>query len=409
MNEYEADLIIVGAGLAGLSCAIRVAELAPWATIALLDDSPTGGNTARSIGSISVAGSLWQVRAGYTDSPDDHFRDLLDMVRFANTVSPDLTRYLDLLRRMCVDGPAVIDWLVERGIRFHGPSWEAPHGKPRMLNVLPDGRALIDVLGAIVDSTSGLFRGGGSRVTSIVRHDGSFIAATTNESWCSSRIVVASGDQAGTFARIVPPVAESDSGSLLRAIRDEFGASLHPPALRAQLRTEMAGAPRISPTGALLARGRLRWTNRGGSFAGSDALAQETLLEHNAKHHGEELFLDVTGDIAMREQVATFPGIGWATISDLEDVGLAIRSGTGWAIGPLRIVQTTADGGLDVDDHMRVLDAHRKPIEGLYAAGGAALGGMRLSGHGHHLLWAATSGYTAAANIVAPPSSGVQQ
>jgi predicted oxidoreductase len=39
-----------------------------------------------------------------------------------------------------------------------------------------------------------------------------------------------------------------------------------------------------------------------------------------------------------------------------------------------------------------VLGAQDQPIPGLYAAGSAGQGGLLLKGHGHHLIWAFTSG-----------------
>jgi predicted oxidoreductase len=52
----------------------------------------------------------------------------------------------------------------------------------------------------------------------------------------------------------------------------------------------------------------------------------------------------------------------------------------------MRVVMPLADGALDVDREMRVLDVGGTPIEGLYACGTSALGGISLAGHGHHLL-----------------------
>jgi fumarate reductase flavoprotein subunit len=69
----------------------------------------------------------------------------------------------------------------------------------------------------------------------------------------------------------------------------------------------------------------------------------------------------------------------------------------------MRVVITLADGALDVDREMRVLDVGGTPIEGLYACGTSALGGISLGGHGHHLLWAVATG-TVAARAIAKPA-----
>jgi len=117
---------------------------------------------------------------------------------------------------------------------------------------------------------------------------------------------------------------------------------------------------------------------------------------------GGELYLDTTAPDELGDgYVCTFPRIGYARLADLEGVGLARRlpGAGGWRIGPMRVVITLADGALDVDPEMRVLDAEGAPIEGLYACGTSALGGITLGGHGHHLLWAVETATAAARSI----------
>ena len=60
-----------------------------------------------------------------------------------------------------------------------------------------------------------------------------------------------------------------------------------------------------------------------------------------------------------------------------------------------------ADGGLNVDTQLRVLDRNRCPVPGLFAAGSTGQGGLLLEGHGHHLGWAFTSGRIAGRNAAA--------
>ncbi len=62
------------------------------------------------------------------------------------------------------------------------------------------------------------------------------------------------------------------------------------------------------------------------------------------------------------------------------------------AMGPVWTRVNFIDGGLAVDDGLRVLGEEGKPIPGLYAAGLTGLGGVLLAGHGHHLGWVFTSG-----------------
>jgi succinate dehydrogenase/fumarate reductase flavoprotein subunit len=77
------------------------------------------------------------------------------------------------------------------------------------------------------------------------------------------------------------------------------------------------------------------------------------------------------------------------------------------AMGPVQSYINFTDGGVAIDDQLRVLGAGDQVIEGLYAAGNAGMGGVLLEGHGHHLGWAFTSGRlagrAAALRCVSPP------
>lgn len=81
-----------------------------------------------------------------------------------------------------------------------------------------------------------------------------------------------------------------------------------------------------------------------------------------------------------------------------------------YALGPVKILLTLADGGLDVTDRLQVKGHDGKPIPGLFAAGSVGQGGLLLEGHGHHLGWAFTSGRLAgryAANQAVSQSTSV--
>jgi fumarate reductase flavoprotein subunit len=70
-------------------------------------------------------------------------------------------------------------------------------------------------------------------------------------------------------------------------------------------------------------------------------------------------------------------------------------------MGPAYSVLTITEGGLCLDDRMRVLREDGSVIEGLYGAGGSAQSGMTLEGHGHHIAWVMTSGRLAGADAAA--------
>jgi len=71
-----------------------------------------------------------------------------------------------------------------------------------------------------------------------------------------------------------------------------------------------------------------------------------------------------------------------------------------YALGPVKTWVLVAPVGLAVSPRFEVLTASGTPIPGLYAAGSAGLGGFTVTGHGHGLGWAFTSGRLAARQVV---------
>ncbi len=65
------------------------------------------------------------------------------------------------------------------------------------------------------------------------------------------------------------------------------------------------------------------------------------------------------------------------------------------ALGPVKSWVLVTPVGLAVNDRLEVLDEHGAVIAGLYAAGGVGQGGYSITGHGHGLGWAFTSGLLA--------------
>jgi len=84
--------------------------------------------------------------------------------------------------------------------------------------------------------------------------------------------------------------------------------------------------------------------------------------------------------------------------SSAEDSPPQLTNGPWILLGPAKLFVTFTDGGLSVDDSLRVLSREGQVIAGLYAAGSTGQGGLVLEGHGHHLGWAFTSGRLAGRN-----------
>lgn len=107
--NMEADIVVVGAGLAGLAAATEALE--KGASVILLEKRPAqGGSSAISTGSILCTGSKLQIQAGIKDTPDDLAKHLLDF----NDKLSDVALVKVLSNNIGGD----IDWLIDHGVQF---------------------------------------------------------------------------------------------------------------------------------------------------------------------------------------------------------------------------------------------------------------------------------------------------
>lgn len=129
--DYEADIIAVGAGGAGLAGGIEARELG-LSYICLESTGITGGNSALCNGGIAIPGSPLQAEQGIEDSPDQMFEDLCAWFG---------TDYDEGYVRMLCDlnGGDLYDWLVGLGIEFEasGLLQSNGHSRPREHHVGP--------------------------------------------------------------------------------------------------------------------------------------------------------------------------------------------------------------------------------------------------------------------------------
>lgn len=106
--DYDADVIVVGAGLAGLSAAIDAA--AGGADVLVIDMNSVFGGHGIQSGGVAVVGSPMQAEMGFQDTPDLAYEDWM-----AWTVDghPEWTRYyVEHSREM------IYDWVTGLGARF---------------------------------------------------------------------------------------------------------------------------------------------------------------------------------------------------------------------------------------------------------------------------------------------------
>jgi fumarate reductase flavoprotein subunit len=128
-RDHETDLIVVGAGLAGLVASIVAAE--EGLHVVLLEkQSSTGGSSALSGGCLAFAGTDLQANLNIDDSAERLFNDLREVGKFEND---------EQLVRLYTDNQlATYHWLKAKGVLF-GQELEASSGQsvPRSHNVDP--------------------------------------------------------------------------------------------------------------------------------------------------------------------------------------------------------------------------------------------------------------------------------
>ena len=138
----DADVIIIGGGLAGMAGAITAAD--DGATVILIDKRYAIGGTAMGAGgSFSAAGTKMQQAKNIQDSPEAHFRDA-DAIGKGKADPALLKLYTE-------HAPATMDWLMSLGIEFDpkGPRLAFEHelySVPRTYDATGGGPGYIAVL-----------------------------------------------------------------------------------------------------------------------------------------------------------------------------------------------------------------------------------------------------------------------
>ncbi|MDP6436708.1 MAG: FAD-dependent oxidoreductase [Gammaproteobacteria bacterium] len=102
------DVIVVGAGIAGLSAALEAAE--HGAKVLVLEANSVGGGHAVIAGGFAMVDTELQRKKGYTDSPEIAFKD---MMAWGETADPYWVR-----RYARESGTDVYDWLTDAGAEF---------------------------------------------------------------------------------------------------------------------------------------------------------------------------------------------------------------------------------------------------------------------------------------------------
>lgn len=106
--QIDADVIVIGAGIAGLSAALEASH--DDAKVLIIEASSVAGGHAVKAGGFAMVGTPLQERKGHEDTPEIAFRDLMAWGEDAN---PDWVRYFAEHSRA-----EIYDWLSALGVKF---------------------------------------------------------------------------------------------------------------------------------------------------------------------------------------------------------------------------------------------------------------------------------------------------
>ena len=396
------DVVIVGAGLAGLSAALTVAEFGLNPIVFEKSNKP-GGATALSEGGFNAADSRRQIPLGIEDNPEKHFQQALKRSGYKGREA--------LLRTMCYEAYSAQQWLETIGVQFDRQIYRAPGGFfPRTHKPLKgNGEAYIDALlhalkpfdvpviteaevqSLLRDSTTEGFNGPVKGVHGVCRGQ-----TFTCRARCG--VVLASGSfirnqkmltlYAPGLSNTKPWFEVGADGGILQAAAD-IGAGLVGMSYFELGFTTSSFCMPNDPSRFIL-------VNRlGQRFVREDL--QRTELLQAVLHQPEGVAWMISHAQEKRDPPAS-PEFEQLLLRALErfneDVMLERPDPLGrdkrlmcviqkpFCVSQLTPRLITSYGGVEIDANARVLDRHGLPIEGLTAAGDVT-GGI----HGEHALY----------------------
>ena len=146
MEVKSADIVVIGAGGAGMSAAIEAAQKGAT-NVVILEKMPfTGGNTVRATGGLNASETQYQKRDGIEDSNDLFYEDTMKGGKNLNDP--------ELVRTLVQNSAAAVDWVNEIGgdlsvvAQFGGASVKRIH---RPSDTSAVGPMLVKTLNAKLD------------------------------------------------------------------------------------------------------------------------------------------------------------------------------------------------------------------------------------------------------------------
>lgn len=110
---YDTDIVVIGAGMAGLSTAIEAVE--EGANVIVCEAQEVfGSSTSRSLGFVIGAATEMQKAEGIEDTAEQFYQDIYSLYKDEKTLDPDL------LKKLCYDSTDLNVWLQAQGVKFNG-------------------------------------------------------------------------------------------------------------------------------------------------------------------------------------------------------------------------------------------------------------------------------------------------
>src|SRR5690606_28377324 len=123
VSDKEADIVIIGAGGAGMAAAVEAASLGK--SVIIVEKMPiVGGNTNRATGGINAAETSIQEKEGIEDTIDTYYDDTFKGGKEENDP--------ELLRVMVENSAEAVDWLNELGAGLTRVSLSGGATNPRI-------------------------------------------------------------------------------------------------------------------------------------------------------------------------------------------------------------------------------------------------------------------------------------
>ncbi|GEP02211.1 L-aspartate oxidase [Methylobacterium oxalidis] len=364
LSRNPADrVVVVGAGVAGLAVALRLAPR----PVTLVTASPLGSGTATGWAQGGIAATI-----GADDAPRLHAADT--EAAGAGLTEPDVAR------RVAEAGPGLIDWLVEVGVPFDrredgalALGLEAAHSRRRIVRAGGDatGRAVLDGLVRAVAVTPSV-EVVTATVRDLLRDEAGAVAGVVCERDGSRfriparAVVLATGGVGGLYASTTNPRGAVGRGLALAAragasLRDMEFVQFHPTAIAAGGDPMPLATEALRGEGASLidARGdRVMAGIEGGDLAPRDVVARGIF---QALARGATVYLDARGELGAR-MPTRFPTVA----------ALCAAAGIDPAREPIPVRPAAHYhmGGIRVDA------AGRSTVPGLYACGEVASTGL---------------------------------